>query len=71
MGQQVWVLLSGDTNLNPGPATPKRNDIIWEFLFFQNCSFSNEWMDYQLDPLSVVGNDAWNIFQKKAFTSFI
>ena len=22
-------------------------------------------MDYQLDPLSVVSNDAWNIFQKR------
>ena len=34
------LLLSGDINLNPGP-TP---------------SFSIKWMDYQLDPLSVVGH---------------
>ena len=60
------LLLLGDTNLKPGPATPKRNDILWEPLPFHNCSFSTERMDYQLDPLSIVSNDAWNIFQKKA-----
>ena len=59
------LLLSGDINLNPGPTTPKRNDMLWEFLPFHNCSFSTERMDYQLDPLSVVSNDAWNIFQKR------
>ena len=59
------LLLSGDINLNPGPTTPKRNDILWELLPFHNCSFSTERMDYQLDPLSVVSNDAWNIFQKR------
>ena len=58
-------LLSGDINLNPGPTTPKRNDILWELLSFHNCSFSTEQMDYQLHPLSVVGSDAWNIFQKR------
>ena len=66
--KQVWVLckfillLLGDINLNPAP---KRNDILWELLPFHNCSFSTERMDYQLDPLSVVSNDAWNIFQKR------
>ena len=59
------LLLSGDINLNPGPTAPKRNDILWELLPFHNCSFSTERMDYQLDPLSVVSNDAWNIFQKR------
>ena len=34
------LLLSGDINLNPGPTTPKRNDILWELLPFHNCSFS-------------------------------
>ena len=51
--------------MNPGPTAPKRNDILWEFLPFHNCSFSTERMYYQLDPLSVVSNDAWNIFQKR------
>ena len=60
------LLLSGDINLNPGPTTPKRNDILWELLSFHNCSFSTEQMDYQLHPLSVVGSGAWNIFQKRA-----
>ena len=59
------LLLSGDINLNSGPTAPKRNDILWEFLPFQNCSFSPERMDYQLDPLSVVSNGVWNIFQKR------
>ena len=57
------LLLLGDINLKPGPTTPKRNDILWEPLPFYNCSFSTEWMDYQLDCLSAVSNDAWNIFQ--------
>ena len=51
--------------MNPEPTTPKRNDILWEFLPFHNCSFSTERMDYQLHPLSVVGSGAWNIFQKR------
>ena len=51
--------------MNPGPTAPKRNDILWELLTFHNCSFSIERMDYQLDPLFVVSNDAWNIFQKR------
>ena len=59
------LLLSSDLNLNPGSTTPKRNDIKWELLPFCKCSFSTEWMDYHLDPLSVVSNDAWNIFQKR------
>ena len=59
------LLLSGDINLNPGPTAPKRNDILWELLPFHNCSFSTEPIDYQLDTLSVVSNDAWNIFQKR------
>ena len=52
-------------NLNPGPTTPKINT-IWELLSFQNCTFSTERMNYQPDPLSVVSNDAWNIFRKTA-----
>ena len=59
------LLLLSDLNLNPGSTTPKRNDIKWELLPFCKCSFSTEWMDYQLDPLSVVSNEAWNIFQKR------
>ena len=59
------LLLSSDINLNPGPTAPKRNYILWELLPFHNCSFSTERMDYQLDPLSIVSNDAWNIFQKR------
>ena len=57
--------MSGDVNLNPGPTAPKRNDILWELLSFHLCSFSTERMDYQLDPLSAVSNDAWNMFQKR------
>ena len=59
------LLQSGDINLNPGPTTPKRNGILWELLPFRNCSFSTERMDYQLHLLSVVGSDAWNMFQKR------
>ena len=33
---------------------------------FYSCSFSTDWMDYHLDPLSAVSNDAWNIFQKRS-----
>ena len=56
--------------MNPGPTAPKRYNIIWELLPFHNCSFPVERMDYQLDPLSVVSNYAWNIFQKRG-THFI
>ena len=59
------LLLSGDINLNPGPTDPKRNDILWELHLFHNCNVSTERMDYELDPLFVIGNDAWNIFQKR------
>ena len=59
------LLLLGDINLNPGPTTPKRNDILCELLPLHNCSFSAERMDYQVDSLSVVSNDAWNIFLKR------
>ena len=59
------LLLSVDINLNPGPTTPKRNDMLWELPSFHNCSFSTEQMDYQLHLLSLVGSDAWNIFQKR------
>ena len=55
----------GDINLNPEPTTPKRNDILWEPLPFHNCSFSTEQMDYQLDSLSVVSNDTWNITEER------
>ena len=64
------LLLSGDINLNLGPTTQKRNDTPWELRFFHNCSFSTERIGYQLDPLSIVSNDAWNIFQKRG-THFI
>ena len=59
------LLLPGDINLNPGPTTPERNYALRELFPFHNCSFSTERLDYQLDPLSVVSNDAWNIFQKR------
>ena len=59
------LLLPGDINLNPGPTAPKRNYILRGILLFHNCSFSTERMDYQLDPLSVVSNDAWNMFLKR------
>ena len=59
------LLLPGNINLNPGPTSAKRNDILWELLPFHNYSFSTKWMDYQLDPLSVVGSGRWNIFEKR------
>ena len=59
------LLLSGDINLNLGPTALKRNYILRELIPFHNCSFSTEQMDYQFDPLSVVSNYAWNIFQKR------
>ena len=31
---KFFLLLLGDTNLNPGPTAPKRNDILWELLPF-------------------------------------
>ena len=65
MGHALSLLLSGDINLNPGPTAPNRNELLWELLPFHNYSFSIERTDYQLDPLSVVSNDAWNIFQKR------
>ena len=34
------LLLLGHINLNPRPVTPTRNDIQWELLPFNNCSFS-------------------------------
>ena len=55
---QFILLLSGDINLNPRPTTPKGNDILWELLPLHSFSFSTERMDYQLDSLSVVSNDA-------------
>ena len=39
--------------------------MLWELLPFHNCGFSTEQMDYQLDSLSEVSNDAYNIFQKR------
>ena len=33
------LLLSSDINMNPGPTTPKRNDMLWELLLFHSCSF--------------------------------
>ena len=52
------LLLSDNIDWNPGPTTPKRIDMLWELLPFRNCSFSTQWMDYQLDSLSEVSNDA-------------
>ena len=51
--------------MKPGPTAPKRNYVLCELLPIHNCSFSTERMGYQLDPLSAVSNDAWNIFQKR------
>ena len=59
------LLLSGDINLNLGPTTPKKVDMLWELLAFLNCRFSTERMDYQLDYLPDISNHAWNIFQKR------
>ena len=59
---KFMLLMSGDINLNPGPTTPKRIDILWELLLFHNSSFSTERMGYQPDSLSEISNDAWNIF---------
>ena len=53
--------LSGDINLNPGPTTPERNDMLWELLPFHNCSFSAERIDYQPDSFSGNRNNACNI----------
>ena len=38
--------------------------------FSHNCSFSIERMDYQLDFVPEISNDAWLIFQKRGM-SFI
>ena len=69
MGHTYPITVGYPINLNPGPTTPERNDILWEFLLFHNYSFSTERMDYQLDSVSVVSNDAWNIFQKRGMHS--
>ena len=70
--KQVWVIIQicsitiGQHKLEPWTNYPqKRNDILLVLLPFYICSFSIEWMDYQLHPLSLVGSDAWNIFQKR------
>ena len=63
-------LLLGDINLNPGPTTPIRNDMLWELLPFCNCSFSTEQMDYELHSLSQISNDSYNLFQERG-THFI
>ena len=63
--KSTLLLLPGNINLNPGPTTWERNDALWELFAFHNCSFSTERLDHQLDPLSVVTNDAWNIFKKR------
>ena len=52
------LLMLGDINLNSGPTTPKRNDMLWKLLPFHNCRFSTERMDYQLDSLPGINNDA-------------
>ena len=64
------LLLSGEIKLSPGPTTLTRNDRLWEVLPFLHCSFSNEWMDYQLDSIPEIYNDIWNMFQKGVRTSF-
>ena len=51
--------------MNSGPTTPKRNDMLCKLLPFHNCSFSTERMDYQVDYLPEITNDAWNIFRKR------
>ena len=35
------------------------------FSLSTNCSFSTEWIDYQLDLLSVASSDAWNKFENR------
>ena len=52
------LLLSGDINLNLGPTTPKKVDMLLELLVFLNCRFSTERMDYQLDYLPELSNHA-------------
>ena len=39
--------------------------MLWKLLPFRNCSFSTEQMDYRLNSLSEISNDAKNIFQKR------
>ena len=55
------LFLSGDINLNPGSTTPERNDMLWELLPFNSCSFSAERIDYQPDSFSGNRNNACNI----------
>ena len=59
------LLLSGDINLNPGPTTPTKKWYIMRTSFFPQLWFFYSAGGYQLDPLSVVSNDAWNIFKKR------
>ena len=47
----LLLLLSRDTDLNSWT-------LLWELFSFHNCSFSTERMDYQLNPLSEISNDA-------------
>ena len=40
-------------------------DMLLKLFSFRNCSFSTKWMDYELNSLPEISNDAWNIFQKR------
>ena len=59
---KVLLILSDDINLNPGPPTQKRNDMLWELLPFHNWGFPTQSIDYQLDSLPEISNGVWNIF---------
>ena len=65
-----FKFLSGDINLNSGPTT--RQEIICHgkaFLFKNVVFLSTGQMNYQLDSLPDISNDALNIFEKDACTS--
>ena len=68
--KQLWVILLiypitvGWHKLEPWTSHTRGNEILWELIPFHHCSFSTERIDYQLDSLSAVSNDAWSIFQK-------
>ena len=63
---QVYSITVGWHKLEPWTNCPKKKwQKLWELLPLLNCSFSTERMGYQLDSLSAVSNDAWNLFQKR------
>ena len=52
------LFLSGGIKLNPGLIISTRNDMPWELLPLYTCSSSAEQMDYQIDFLPDICNDA-------------